>query len=54
MGALATVPTTIETGLQLGGIALKNIGVVEHVILSIKDKIRKNNYDLIEEMELFR
>ena len=54
MGAEMTVPTTIETGLQLGGVALKNLGIVEHAILSIKDKIRKNNYTLIEEMELFR
>jgi len=54
MGAAMTVPTTIETGLQLGGIALKNLGIVEHAILSIKEKVRKNNYNLIEEMELFR
>ncbi|MDJ1407639.1 MAG: cation:proton antiporter [Candidatus Midichloria sp.] len=54
MGAEITVPTTIETGLQLGGVALKNLGIVEHAILSIKEKIRKNNYTLVEEMELFR
>lgn len=54
MGAEMTVPTTIETGLQLGSVALKNLGIVEHAILSIKEKIRKNNYTLVEEMELFR
>lgn len=54
LGATMTVPTTIETGLQLGGVALKNLGRVEHSILSIKEKIRKNNYTLAEEMELFK
>lgn len=54
LGAEMTVPTTIETGLQLGGITLKMLGTVEHAILSIKEKIRKNNYTLMEEMDIFR
>ena len=54
IGAEMTVPTTIETGLQLGGVTLKNLGIVDHGILSIKEKIRKNNYSLVEEMKLFK
>ncbi len=53
LGASETVPTTIETGLQLGGVILKNLGVIDQVVLAIKEKIRKNNYALTEEIELF-
>jgi CPA2 family monovalent cation:H+ antiporter-2 len=54
LGATVTVPSTIEAGLQLGGAALRNLGVAEHETLSLKDKIRQNDYSLTEEIELFR
>lgn len=54
LGASATVPTTIETGLQLGGSVLKQLRFPEHEILNIKEKIRKNDYLLIEAIELFK
>ncbi len=53
LGASSAVPATIETGLQLGGSLLKNLGVAEHDILDIKDVFRKNDYSFTEEIELF-
>lgn len=54
LGASAAVPSTIETGLQLGGALLKNLGIAEHDILSIKEQFRQNGYSFTEEIELFR
>jgi CPA2 family monovalent cation:H+ antiporter-2 len=51
-GATMAVPTTIETGLQLGAAVLTDAGVPEHEIISIKDKVRKNGYILTKEIEL--
>lgn len=53
LGATSAVPATIETGLQLGGSLLKNLGVAEHDILDLKDIFRKNDYSFTEEIELF-
>lgn len=53
LGATSTVPSTIETGLQLGGALLKSLGIAEHEILSNKEKVRANEYRLTEEMQLF-
>ncbi len=53
LGADVAVPATIETGLQLGGALLRSLGIVEHEILSTKEKMRKNDYVLVEEIELF-
>lgn len=53
LGAAFAVPATIETGMQLGGALLKSLGIAEHEILSTKDKLRKNDYVLVEEIELF-
>ncbi len=50
-GATMTVPTTIETGLQLGAAVLVDAGIPEHEIISIKDKFRKNDYILTKEIE---
>lgn len=50
-GATMTVPTTIETGLQLGAAVLVDAGIPEHEIISIKDKFRKNDYVLTKEIE---
>jgi len=54
LGASITVPSTIETGLQIGGAALKHLGVAEHDIFSIKDQFRGDSYSFTEEIELFR
>lgn len=54
LGADVTVPSTIESGLQLGGAILKVLEIPEHEILTIKEKIRKNDYLLVEEIELFK
>jgi monovalent cation:H+ antiporter-2, CPA2 family len=54
LGASLAVPATIETGLQLGGALLKNLGVAEHDILSMKEQFRQNGYSFTEEIELFR
>jgi len=54
LGADITVPTTIEVGLQLGGAVLKDLAVPEHEIVSIKEKMRKDHYSLVEEIELFK
>lgn len=53
LGASTAVPSTIETGLQLGGSLLKNLGVAEHDILDLKETFRKNDYSFTEEIELF-
>ncbi len=53
LGATYAVPSTIETGLQLGGSLLKNLGVAEHNIFDIKDVFRRNDYSFTEEIELF-
>ena len=54
LGARITIPERIETGLRLGGAALTNLDSIEHDIISLKEKVRKNNYSLIEEIELFK
>ncbi|CAL7963469.1 monovalent cation:H+ antiporter-2, CPA2 family [Alphaproteobacteria bacterium] len=54
LGASATIPTTIETGLQLGGSVLKNLYISEHEVFNIKEKVRKNDYALVEEIDLFK
>jgi monovalent cation:H+ antiporter-2, CPA2 family len=54
LGASICIPSTIETGLQLGGSLLKNLGVAEHDILALKEQFRKNDYSFTEEVELFR
>jgi CPA2 family monovalent cation:H+ antiporter-2 len=54
LGANVTVPSTIETGIQLGGASLQHLGISESEVISIKEQIRQNHYSLIEEMELFR
>jgi CPA2 family monovalent cation:H+ antiporter-2 len=50
-GATITIPTTIETGLQLGAAVLADAGIPEHEIVFIKEKIRKNEYLLSKEIE---
>ncbi len=54
LGASIVVPATIETGLQLGGALLKNLGVAEHDIIGMKEQFRQNGYSFTEEIELFR
>ncbi len=54
LGASLAVPATIETGLQLGGALLKNLGVAEHDIINMKEQFRQNGYSFTEEIELFR
>ena len=54
LGAAITVPSTIETGLQIGGALLKQLGVAEHDIFSIKEQFRGDSYSFTEEIELFR
>lgn len=54
LGASISVPATIETGLQLGGALLKNLGVAEYDIMNMKDQFRQNGYSFTEEIELFR
>lgn len=54
LGASIALPVTIETGLQLGGNLLKNLGIPEHDIFELKEQFRQNNYSFTEEIELFR
>ena len=54
LGASSTVATTIETGLQLGGAILRALNIPEHDLLVIKDKVRRDDYLLVEEIELFK
>lgn len=53
LGADLAVPSTIETGLQLGSSLLKTLGISEHEINDIKDMFRRNDYSFTEEIELF-
>jgi CPA2 family monovalent cation:H+ antiporter-2 len=53
LGATATVPSTIEMGLQMGGSLLKTLGVAEHDVFDLKEVFRKNDYSFTEEVELF-
>lgn len=50
-GAAMAVPATIETGLQLGAAVLSDAGIPEHEIVSLKEKIRKNDYIVSKEIE---
>lgn len=52
LGATFTVPSTIETGIQLASTLMHNMNIPEHEIISIKSKLRKNEYSLTEEIEL--
>lgn len=54
LGSKVNIPSTIETGLQLAGASLTYLGVTESQILDMKEKFRKNEYSITEEMELFR
>jgi len=54
LGASTAVPSTIETGLQLGGALLKTLGIAEHDIIDMKEQFRQNNYSFTEEIELFK
>ena len=54
LGANLTVPANIETGLQIGGSSLRFLGIGEHEIVGMKEKVRQNDYSLTEEIELFR
>jgi len=51
-GATIAIPATIETGLQLGAAVLTDVGIPEHEIIFLKEKVRKNNYMLSKEIEL--
>ncbi len=54
LGAVLTVPSTIEMGLQLGGAVFKTLDFTEEDLINLKDKIRKNDYLAISEVELFK
>ncbi len=54
LGATLTIPTTIETGLQLGSAVLRDLDIPDHEVLTMKEKIRKNDYNLTEDIELFK
>jgi CPA2 family monovalent cation:H+ antiporter-2 len=54
LGAESVVPERIEVGLQLGSVALENLDSTKHNIIVIKEEIRKNNYSMIDECELFK
>lgn len=54
LGADFNIPGTIEVGLQIGGAVLSNLGLSDNEITNLKDYIRKNDYSLTEEIELFR
>lgn len=54
LGADKIVPSTIETGLQLGGALLGSLGITDMDIIALKEKFRNNNYAFTEEIELFR
>ena len=54
LGRIIAVPTIIEAGLQLGGTLLKNLNVADHEIINLKEKFRRNNYSVTEEVELFK
>ena len=44
LGATTIIPESYETGLQIGGIVLKNIGISEQEINRIKVQFRLGNY----------
>nr|WP_016926610.1 monovalent cation:proton antiporter-2 (CPA2) family protein [Rickettsia conorii] len=44
LGATTIIPASYETGLQIGGIVLKNIGISEQEINRIKVQFRLGNY----------
>ena len=48
-GATVIIPEDYETGLQLGGAALKTIGINENHINSIKAQFRLGNYLAIKQ-----
>lgn len=54
LGATISVPATIEIGLQIGGAALKQLGIAEHDIFSIKDQFRGDSYAFTDEIKLFK
>lgn len=50
-GATIIVPEDYETGLQLGGVALKNAGITEYEISRIKNQFRAGNYVMAQHDE---
>lgn len=53
LGATIAIPSTIEIGLQIGSTLLTSLGVVEHDVMDLKERFRRNNYSFTEEIELF-
>lgn len=51
LGLHFAIPTTIETGLQLGCTVLRNLYFPEHEIVSLKDKARGNQYSFMHEVD---
>ena len=54
LGADIAVPSAVETGLQLAGALLRDLGTADHEILTLKRQVRQNNYLITEEIELFK
>ncbi len=52
LGATISIPTTTEVGIRLGTEALLHMDIPEHKIVTIIDKMRKNHYELTENIEL--
>ncbi len=51
VGATTIVPETYETGLQMGGAVLKNVGISENEVSRIKNQFRLGNYIMAQEKE---
>lgn len=54
LGANAVVLSTTELGLQLGGRVLQTRNIPEHEIILLKNKLRKNEYEVTEDVEMFK
>ncbi|MBV0899282.1 MAG: cation:proton antiporter [Wolbachia endosymbiont of Fragariocoptes setiger] len=50
LGASRIIPETCEVGLQIGAAALNLSGISENGVISLKNRLRKNNYNILKDI----
>ena len=54
LGASRGVPEVVEVGLQLGTELLSHLSISYNEVIALKEKIRDNEYILLDDIELFK
>jgi CPA2 family monovalent cation:H+ antiporter-2 len=53
-GPVITIPSTIETGLQMVGVLLKSLGYPDASTIALKEEVRRDDYAVIESNNIFK